>query len=509
MHAAVASHSGHLRPSILQPHLYELHSPLRPPSTSDTMTSSQQQPAVATSVTTATNVATSSGGSSNQQQPSTIPASSSPATTNAKPSHTTSLNLDLDSHEALHEHIYHAYGDWDNTYDPTKLMLAGHKFPGGTGGSFSSELLGPAPPLMTGSSNPFLHTDPFAAGPGSLDSLSSGASGLLQFGAGNTTLACSLQGAAAVPSASSISTLHQGAAGSPANSAVPSSMTQASSAAASSLLSTAVLNHHSANIKSDHVHTEACFKNMKMSGPTGAALSTSGAAVFNTSNARHAFSPNQSPHTGIPLVKTDGLNTSALGVGLPASGTSLPAASLAPLTPSVPSTLGPFAPPGSASTSVAAASIASLGMGMGLSGLSEHCLKHNPFLHAAHHAPFSTGAPHPSATTLSSVANNPGALPTHPVPMKLTPELIRSMKEGTAPTTQPISSQPIPPPPPGAPHTCTHHVHGAATGVNQLAGQHNLHTNLLDPNVQVGQNKLYVVSVSTIRWACSFLPQKS
>ncbi|XP_013395019.1 protein FAM193A isoform X2 [Lingula anatina] len=64
------------------------------------------------------------------------------------------LNLDLDSQEALHEHIYNAYSEWDNVYDHTNFMFPHAKF----GSSLGSELLnGPPPPLLN--ANTFLGGD--------------------------------------------------------------------------------------------------------------------------------------------------------------------------------------------------------------------------------------------------------------------------------------------------------------------------------------------------------------
>ncbi len=102
---------------LLQPRLYELHNPLRVPTT---------KPLVG-------------------HQP--------------HKKHTANFNLDLNSHEALHEHIYHAYGDWDNSYDVSKLMLTSHKF--GTA-NLGSELFSAAPPVLGAS--------PFVPDLASLDS---------------------------------------------------------------------------------------------------------------------------------------------------------------------------------------------------------------------------------------------------------------------------------------------------------------------------------------------------
>ncbi|XP_078662935.1 LOW QUALITY PROTEIN: uncharacterized protein LOC144906481 [Branchiostoma floridae x Branchiostoma belcheri] len=57
------------------------------------------------------------------------------------------FNLDLDTPEALHEHIYHAYGEWDTSYDSSKFMLGSSKYMG----SFGTELLAPGDvPLFNG-----------------------------------------------------------------------------------------------------------------------------------------------------------------------------------------------------------------------------------------------------------------------------------------------------------------------------------------------------------------------
>lgn len=90
IHGSTGLHSlgqGHVRP-ILQPNLYDLHLP-------------------------------------NQHHKSIIQQTKVP------------IKLDFDSPEGINDHIYHAYGDWDNTtYDPRLLL--------GTG-KFESELLPPPP----------------------------------------------------------------------------------------------------------------------------------------------------------------------------------------------------------------------------------------------------------------------------------------------------------------------------------------------------------------------------
>ena len=95
-------HAEHGRPVFKPPHLYELHNPLL-----------------------------------HQQAPKT--------NTQSQKKHG-NFSLDLDSHEALHEHIYHAYGEWDNSYDSAKLMLASHKFNAGLGSELFS---GQTPPLLS------------------------------------------------------------------------------------------------------------------------------------------------------------------------------------------------------------------------------------------------------------------------------------------------------------------------------------------------------------------------
>jgi len=96
----------HVRP-LLQPQLYDLHMPLRQP-----------KPLI--------------------QSPK-VP-----------------LKLDFDSPDGIHEHIYHAYGDWDNTYDSRMMLSNIPKYGHGLG----SELL-PAAPLTTNYTTNFL-TEPFS-----------------------------------------------------------------------------------------------------------------------------------------------------------------------------------------------------------------------------------------------------------------------------------------------------------------------------------------------------------
>lgn len=90
IHGSTGLHSlgrGHVRP-ILQPNLYDLHLP-------------------------------------NQRHKSIIQQNKVP------------IKLDFDSPEGINDHIYHAYGDWDNTtYDPRLLLSTG---------KYDSELLPPPP----------------------------------------------------------------------------------------------------------------------------------------------------------------------------------------------------------------------------------------------------------------------------------------------------------------------------------------------------------------------------
>ena len=112
-HTGIHPHAaGHVRP-ILQPHLYELHSPL-------------------------------------QQHAKTLLEQQKLQVGN--------INLDLEHDPSLHEQLsYQSYTDWDNSYDSAKLMFSPHKFGGGLG----SELFNaPTPPLMNG--NQFL-ADPASA----------------------------------------------------------------------------------------------------------------------------------------------------------------------------------------------------------------------------------------------------------------------------------------------------------------------------------------------------------
>ncbi|XP_060085578.1 protein FAM193A-like [Ylistrum balloti] len=89
------SNRSHIRP-VLQPQLYDLHLPMRQP-----------KPII---------------------QPK-VP-----------------LKLDFDSPDGIHEHIYHAYGEWDNTYD-TRGLLPKYEL--------GSELL-PPPPLTSNFTTSFL-----------------------------------------------------------------------------------------------------------------------------------------------------------------------------------------------------------------------------------------------------------------------------------------------------------------------------------------------------------------
>lgn len=54
------------------------------------------------------------------------------------------LKLDFDTPEGLQEHMYHAYGEWDNTYN-TRMLLDSHKY----GAALGTDLL-PPPPLPPG-----------------------------------------------------------------------------------------------------------------------------------------------------------------------------------------------------------------------------------------------------------------------------------------------------------------------------------------------------------------------
>ena len=400
--------------------MYELHSPLH---------------------ATSTNPTAASVGSNKSDQPKT------------SASQHTSLNLDIDSHEALHEHIYHAYGDWDNSYDTTKLMLAGHKFSSGLG----SELLGAPPPLMT--SNPFAPDVIGASCAGTLDGSSTSSqvtsTEILQFGLGSP--ACSL-GISSGTGSNNTTSAGNGISSACSAAASFTGSTVPSSEVVTSLLNSSVANHHSA--KSDHVHTDACFKKMK---------------TLPASSTGMLFNPNQSANQGL---KSGSLLSPSAGSSLSMSGSQSSAFSASSL---------------SVAGINSGTSIASLATGASLP-LSEHCLKHNPFLHT-HHSSF-------SGTHTTTTISTSSRLPAHPPPMKLTSELIRSvaMKEGVATTqasvtSQPISSQPLPPPPAtvSTPHTCTH-MHGTTGGVQgitQPAGQHNVHTGLLDPNSQVGDSVMF------------------
>lgn len=103
---SLASTASGVQPQMLQPHLYELHTPLQQ--------QQQMQPQM-------------------QQQP--------------KPHRPVAMNLDLPSHEAIQEHLYHAYGDWDNnsSMETSKFMINPHRFGGGLGSDFFNV---PTPPLL-------------------------------------------------------------------------------------------------------------------------------------------------------------------------------------------------------------------------------------------------------------------------------------------------------------------------------------------------------------------------
>lgn len=428
-----------MRP-LLQPHLYELHNPLNAAAAGSTCSSSS--PAAAASnnssstsdTTTTTKAHAHSKASASQQQ---------------QQQQHNSLNLDIDSHEALHEHIYHAYGDWDNSYDTTKMMLAGHKF----SGALASELLSAAPPLMT--ANPFMQ-DPGSATLDMSALTSQVAAANIQFGAA--------AGASAACSSGLSSSGSSVASNSSASSSTCSIAAAFSGAAtAASLLNPSVVNnHHSA--KADHVHTDACFKNMK----TLPASSTGSRMLFSSKSATQAL-------------KSGGLLAPSVG-GAAASQSNSSGGS-----GSVPQPSFPVSASGSSSAS--ATSLASLATGVSFP-LSEHCLKHNPFLHT-HHSSFS--GTH-TTTTISTASGLPAA---HAQPMKLTSELIRSvtMKEGTTTPQSLLTSQPGSGPskastssssagaPASNPLTCSH-LHGAAGNVQGIT-QHNLHSALLDPNSQV------------------------
>lgn len=137
---------------------------------------------------------------------------------NPQKKHNANFSLDLDSHEALHEHIYHAYGEWDNAYDSTKLMLSSHKY---VGGGLGSELFSaPPPPLMNGS--PFVNVGDHLSTEGAMSLASAMKTSVYQ----HNTVAM--------------------------NSPLTSMAT-----------STSFANTSVASSNGDHIHTEACFKSMK------------------------------------------------------------------------------------------------------------------------------------------------------------------------------------------------------------------------------------------------------
>ena len=291
---------------------------------------------------------------------------------NPQKKHNTNFSLDLDSHEALHEHIYHAYGEWDNAYDSTKMMFSSHKYVGGLGSELFSA---PPPPLMNGS--PFVSV---------ADQLS-------------TEAALSLAASGAKPSS-----LYQ-----------HSTMAALSNPLTSMATSTAFANTSMATANGEHVHTEACFKNMKPLNRT----------LLNSSQALGTMA-GKSPVTSCVS------SSASTGGGGTASTTS--------------SSLGTAA-------AAAAAAVAA-------STHSDHCLKHNPFLHTHHSSFTSTHA----TTTIS--ASPP--LPSHPLPVKLTPELIRSaaMNVTKEEAARGLANNPPGAAPLGLPHTCTHQHNPAASGAS-------------------------------------------
>ena len=274
--------AGHMRPPpLIQPHLYELHS-----------------------------------------------HSAAKATPNKH-----NFSLDLDSHQALHEHIYHAYGDWENTFD------------GATdygGGLSASELFNqPTPPLLNG--NPYM--DPHLS---QTETATSKAATLLSHGV------CSAKAAVTQTVSSS-----GGLVGTSGN---------------------------------EHVHTEACFKTLK------------------------------------PINRTLAQPTQKTTVA-PFKGT-LPSLTTAP-------------------SSVSAAV-----------PHTDHCLKHNPFLHT-HHSSFSGTQ---GTTTVTSTAA-PAQLQ-HPMKLPEPPNLNLNLGHQMSPHMAcnhqhshghpaPVSAPPpaAPQPPPAAPIT--------------------------------------------------------
>ncbi len=290
--------------------------------------------------------------------------------------HGSGYNLDLDSHEALHEHIHNAYGDWDNSYDATKLMLAPHKF----GGNLGSELFSnPVPPLMNGAQ---FASDALATTTETSLVSAVTSSTMLQNG--------SLAGLSAVKS--SVSAPPNG------NNMLITTSTAASQA-----------------IGNEHVHTEACFKK----GSSHAMLNSS-----------------QSP--------------TRQGMKLPI----MPAMTSVGNNTSVPMVLSN--------------TVASSGSVMPTSH-SDHCLKHNPFLHT-HHSSFS------STHSTNTITAAP-AVPSHPLPIKLTPDLIKSAAAISAskdPTLASVNMNPGGNASFNLPLTCSHaHAQHNNQAIAQLAGNRN------------------------------------
>ncbi|XP_041368374.1 protein FAM193A-like [Gigantopelta aegis] len=65
------------------------------------------------------------------------------------------VKLDFDNPDSIQDHLYHAYGDWDNTFDPRNLIGSHHHYSSSTMGS---DLLPPPPPPLT-------NTMPYLADP--------------------------------------------------------------------------------------------------------------------------------------------------------------------------------------------------------------------------------------------------------------------------------------------------------------------------------------------------------
>lgn len=244
--AGLHGHSDHGQPVFQPPHLYELHNPLL-----------QHQQAAKTT----------------------------------NPSQKKHFSLDLESHDALHEHIYHAYGEWDNSYDSAKLMMAGHKFNTG----FGSELFSPqTPPLL---SSAFVG-----------EQLGGGISNL----AGMVKTSSVLQQCVSVasPATSSITSTFVGTANSVATGiAAPSTVQEGHN----------MHNEHFKNLHAAFTHSMGSLGTYATSGPAttlaASSVSTTTAAALSSS---HTIQMRSVPHGWMNHIALNGAGALQVGQAIPA-----------------------------------------------------------------------------------------------------------------------------------------------------------------------------------------------